>query len=1177
MSLAGVSVTPQCKTVSILLYLSILFVMHLMLCQQLYAQGSAGRISGTVTDQSGGAVTGAQVDVTDVERGLTRSLKTDQAGEYVAPDLLPGMYTVHVEAAGFKMIEHTNIQLEVGKDVRVDAVLEPGAATSTVLVTAEVPMVDDTSATLGGTLSNETINDLPLNGRNYENLLQLRPGVTIYPGGGAFTQSTNGGRPDENVYLIEGLNNDEPFSGMSVINGATIAGDASTILPIDAIQEFNVAENPKAEYGWKPGAIVNVGLKSGENTVHGTAYAFGRSDAWDARNYFDQVGSPKQPIELQQYGATVGGPIKKDKLFYFLGYEALSYSVGSTNSVSAPVITSLGGDASSSLPDAIAGVQAAGLTPSALSLQLAGCTLGPPIQCTGNLFPANTGASTSFFPNLQSYIKENNGVAKVDYHINDHHTVSGMYFFGQVDGQWNDAPNQVKQQWESVLHTRAQVGSGSWIWTPSSRWVNEFRGGLDHLYQPGFGADHTVNPTTYGINTGVTNPLYFGFPVIRLNGFANFQLGAGGGRPRIQGPDEVYQILDHVSYLHGKHAFKFGGEFLRDNFTGASFTNARGLIRFGDVDAFAATCPPANSPCATTLEDFFAGLPGQGAILAGSPARHVHNEGYAVFFQDDYRIKPTLTLNLGLRYELNTVLKESNDQFGNFDPAIGLVQVGKQISAPYNGDHNNFAPRFGLAWDVRGDSKTVVRAGVGVVYDQLAYDVFLAQGSATTGTIGLGLVPTGAILSGTNGVSIPSPGTIATASVTLPGAALNWNGSSVGGASIFPTGQLQCGDGQGNDPGPCNTFATARNLRTPFVTTWTVDIERTLTKDLALEVGYVGNHGSKLVGVTDINQVDPNSAAEIACGHCEQAGRPFFALYPYLGYIDYLSNLNVSNYNGLQTTLTQRIWHGLTFTAAYTYSHALDEASANEGAGVPLDSTRPGLQYASSDFDVRHRFTLSTTYALPGRESWGQMLKGWQINSIVVLQSGQPWGPQDTSNDFSLTGEVNNPTSSFERWDFVGKPSDFTSNQNPIPYFSGPFPAACTNAANTPGLAASLSQFGCYAQGNSVLIPPAIGTYGTAGRNLFRDSGFRNWDLSIVKGWTFKERLTAQFRAEFFNILNHPNFANPYGGPNGYANNDPSTGLGFGCGCSTPDQAGTNPVLGSGSNRAIQLGLKLIF
>jgi hypothetical protein len=1173
MSVAGV-VLPR-KTVSILFCISILSLVFLTRSQPLRAQGSTGRISGTVTDRSGGAVVGAKVDVTDIQRGLARTLMTDQAGEYVAPDLVPGMYRVHIEGSGFKTVEHTNIQLEVGKDIRVDAVLEPGEATATVLVTAEIPMVDNTSATLGGTLSNETINDLPLNGRNYENLLQLRPGVTIYPGGGAFTQSTNGGRPDENVYLIEGLNNDEPFSGMSVINGATIAGDASTILPIDAIQEFNVEENPKAEYGWKPGAIVNVGLKSGENTIHGTAYAFGRDDSWDARNYFNPVGSPKQPIDLQQYGATVGGPVKKDKLFYFLGYEALSYSVGSTSSVSAPVITTLGGDTANSLPDAIAGVQAAGLAPSPLSLQLAGCTLGPPIQCTGNLFPANTGPTTSYFPNLQSYIKENNGVAKVDYHINERHTVSGMYFFGQVDGQWNDAPNQVKQDWESVLHTRAQVGSGSWTWSPSSRWVNEFRAGLDHLYQPGFGADHTVNPTTYGINTGVTNPLYFGFPVIRLNGFANFELGAGGGRPRIQGPDEVFQILDHASYLHGKHAFKFGGEFLRDSFTGASYTNARGLIRFGDVDAFNGVC--ATPPCATPLEDFFAGTPGQGAILAGNPARNVHNEGYALFFQDDYRIKPTLTLNLGLRYEVNTVLKESNDQFGNFDPALGLVQVGKQISSPYNGDHNNFAPRFGVAWDVRGDGKTVVRAGVAVVYDQLAYDVFLAQGSATTGTIGLGLVPTGALLTGTNGVALPSPGTIATASVSLPGAALNWNGSSVGGASIFPTGQLQCGDGMGSDPAPCNTFAVDRNLRTPFVTTWTVDIERTLTKDLALEVGYVGNHGSKLVGVTDINQVDPNSPAEIACGHCEQAGRPYFALYPYLGYIDYLSNLNISNYNGLQATLTQRLWHGLSYTAAYTYSHALDDASANEGAGVPLDSLRPGLQYASSDFDVRHRFTLSLTYALPGKNSWGQMLKGWQINSIAAVQTGQPWGPQDTSNDFSLTGEVNNPTSSFERWDFIGKPSDFTSNQNPIPYFSGPFPAACTNAANTPGLMASLNQFGCYAQGNSVLIPPAIGTYGTAGRNLFRDSGFRSWDLSVVKGWTFKERLTAQFRAEFFNILNHPNFANPYGGPNGYANNDPSTGFGFGCGCATPDQAGTNPVLGSGSNRAVQLGLKLIF
>src|SRR5580700_8352921 len=279
-------------------------VLLLVVSAALPAQTTTGRILGTVQDQSGGVLPGAIVTITDVQRGVTRTLTADAAGEYVAPDLIPGTYKVRAEAKGFKAVERENILLEVAQDVRIDFSLPAGDATQTITVTEEVPLLNTTSATLGGTLSNETINDLPLNGRNYENLLQLRPGVTIYPGGGAFTQSTNGGRPDENVYLIEGLNNDEPFSGMSVINGATIAGDASTILPIDAIQEFNVEENPKAEYGWKPGAIVNVGLKSGENKIHGTAYAFGRSDWWDARNYFNQVGTEKQPFFFNHTATT---------------------------------------------------------------------------------------------------------------------------------------------------------------------------------------------------------------------------------------------------------------------------------------------------------------------------------------------------------------------------------------------------------------------------------------------------------------------------------------------------------------------------------------------------------------------------------------------------------------------------------------------------------------------------------------------------------------------------------------------------------------------------------------------------------------------------------------------------------------------------------------------------------
>ena len=316
----------------------------LLMCLPLFSQGSYGRILGAVTDQTGGVIAGATVTVLDVDRGISRTLTTDDAGEYNAPNLQPGKYIVRAEAKGFKTVERQNIILEVGKEPRVDLSLQPGEQTQTVTVTESIPLVETTNATLGGTLNNAQISDLPLNGRNYQNLMGLRPGVMIQPGGGPWTQSTNGVRPDESGWMVEGVLNVNFFDARPVAGMPSPFQDAATILPVDAIQEFNLMESPKAEYGLKAGAIVNVGIKSGTNTLHGAAYAFGRTDAWDARNYFNPApiggvcaGNPNTPViacnklatQLKQFGGVAGGPIKKDKLFFFGGYEGQRSTIGS--------------------------------------------------------------------------------------------------------------------------------------------------------------------------------------------------------------------------------------------------------------------------------------------------------------------------------------------------------------------------------------------------------------------------------------------------------------------------------------------------------------------------------------------------------------------------------------------------------------------------------------------------------------------------------------------------------------------------------------------------------------------------------------------------------------------------------------------------------------------------------
>jgi Carboxypeptidase regulatory-like domain/TonB dependent receptor len=1193
----------------------------LLLALPASAQSTAGRALGTVTDQSGAAVAGATVVVTDVQRGTTRTLTTDASGDYVAAELIPGTYKIQVESKGFKKVERPNVVIEVASDVRADFTLQPGQVSETVMVTEDVALVNTTSSTLGGTLSNQEINDLPLSGRNYENLLQLRPGVMRYPGGGFSTTSADGLRAEDNAYFVEGLFNSEPYSGQAIINGAGIAGDSATILPIDAIQEFNVQQNPPAEYGWKPGAVVNVGLKSGTNKVHGSAFGFGRDGVMDARNYFNDSPNPKLTRTLEQFGGSLGGPIVKDKVFFFGAYEGQRYNVGNSyGGVTSPSMMHMApngtcsfgfaGDCANSIPDAIADIQLApgsvGAIISPASLLISGCTMtGTAVACNGSGFPTNnqTDIGTSLTASdaigitngFNNVVHVNNFVGKVDDRLSQRHSISGTYFFGNNSGNVEDFP-ELQPKWLSTIHTRAQVVGGNWIWTPSARLVNEARVGYNRLYQPTLPDDLNTPASAYGLDT-LTGANTGGLPRIGFGGY--FFPGLGGFKwPKFQGPDSITQFVDHISYTKGKHALKVGGELHYNKVTNASYGNARGSITFLGGVVSAGPPPATAAPASSPLEDFFAGAPFKSSVEVGNPTLHLHNWAYSGFFQDDFRATKNLTLNFGVRYEFSSVPQEANNLLGNFDPNLGLVQVGHQISSLYNPDHKNFGPRAGFAWDIRGNGRTVLRGGGGLIYETVNWQSFVAFNNA----FGPGSVPTGAPIDPGGDTS---GGTITTSNVTVKNF-LNYpttwdavNGPLYGGSTV------DCSPVKpsGNPGSPCPIMTVDRGLTTPYVWNWTLSLQHSFTPNLSLEAAYVGNRGTNLTGIRDINQPPVGSDYNPACADpalnsLDQLCLPFNGKFPFLANIFQMGNVYRSNYNGLQVTLNARNYHGLSMVAGYTYSHASDDVGANwdfgYGSGLPQNAHDVAAEYANSDFDIRHRLTVSLTYAIPGRKGFGQMREGWEINSIITLQSPQFWGPMDEGTDAAGVGPLptSPPANSPIRWSLYragtasfGNPSDFKSGKGVgyILHTGSSIPAACAASAlaedggTTPGAQTqSLDNFGCYASGNSVMMAPPLGSFGNMGRNILQDTGFKNFDFSLAKNFHFGEQYRLQFRAEFFNILNHPNFANPYGGQNGFGLNDPSAPS-FGCGCATPDIAAANPAVGSGGPRSIQLGAKFVF
>ncbi len=691
----------------------------------------------------------------------------------------------------------------------------------------------------------------------------------------------------------------------------------------------------------------------------------------------------------------------------------------------------------------------------------------------------------------------------------------------------------------------------------------------------------------YGLLAG---SLGCGIPTTSISGFTG---NLGFSNARVDKENSI-QGSDSVSYTRGTHQFKFGMDAIALTALGSKVVDTlSGTVAFGATgfNAFNFTNGSTTS-AATPLEDFLAGDPSSESIRAGSPVRYLTMGRYAAFAEDDWRIVPRLTLNLGLRWELQTAVHESNGLLGNFAPgtSTGMIQTNHLFS-----NLSHYEPRIGFAWDVFGHGRTVVRGGGSLMYALPQLTGYVAGGGNDAGS-----EPTGATLYTVNGAAIQPTGTI-TSVVTTP--APITSGSlittslpfTVSPTPIF-TPVAQCGNGlapvaplaanhPAQNPAPCSASGGDPSLNPMFpLYLWHLNVQHALSTNTSIDVGYVGSHASDLAFTYNLNLPAPG----VTGGTAEMQRRPYFSIYPWFNAINYYANLGSSIYHSLQITVTQRTSHGLTFNLNYGLSHALGQDS------TITDVLAPKLDYGALPFDARHHLSLTAAWAIPGpQHSPGQMLQGWGLNGSINIVSALPLDITDTKDDVAGTGGG-------ARWTLYGPATPFNKilgGAGTIPCYglassklvassgspsvtvaaAANFPTPCITAATAEGTSpttgqtgiAQLSAIGCYSIAGSAIVPPAQGTFGTMTPNELRGKGNGLLNLSVTKDWKFKERLTTQFRFEVFNVFNRTQYASA-----GINLGAPSA---FGLATATPDVTSGNAVVGSGGPREAQLALRLTF
>jgi hypothetical protein len=1015
-----------------------------------FAQTDTGTISGIVTDASGAVIPSAAVTITQTDTNVHLTLSTNDAGFYSAPSLHPGPYSVEVSKTGFQTQKNTGIELRVQDRLEINVHLALGTTSTAVTVTGTAPVLESETSSLGQVVESKTIDDLPLNGRTFIQLATLSAG-TLPSNRSADKDSfiSNGARSVQNSYLLDGVDNKNRIMGFD-------SNTAQAMEPvIDAIQEFKVQTSSfSAEFGQSAGGVVNVTIKAGTNAYHGVLFEFLRNSDTDATPFFQPAGVGKPAYRQNQFGATFGGPIIRNKTFFFGAWQSSRENSGAPQIASVPTAAEHQGVFPSKVTDPSTNAPFPNNTIPTSRWDTVAAGLLP-------LYPLPNlpGAVSNFFSNPSEVINAD------QYHLKfDHHFGDADNMFVRISQGWSDnlppliLPQPANQQGSAALYQKQFVGSETHVFSPTK--VNEFRLGFMYTSEN----EDLLGPRLfdqYGIKGAYDTPAVKGLPNFTITGFSNLGTAgpgteqiqeAGGGNYPAHKTGKIWELLDNFSWTRGRHAIKFGTDMSRVTMFVFATNSARPGMTFNGSYT-------GSGLGDLLLGDVYTGSTSQ--LQLDTIIQHIYN----FYVQDDWKVSKRLTVNFGMRYELSTPFREEHDRQSNFVVDGGpchaqliLVSQDGMCNAGIGAgqvrlDTNNFAPRLGLAF--QATPKTVIRVGSGVFFGRdevlgiarrLPDNPPFVSAAVFTGTTGVGGVPAFQLQNG------------------------------------FPANALALAASGFNANTTVNSFPF--NFPIAYVEQWNFNIERELGGNFMAQLGYTGSEAKKLPVVVNLNQPFPGPGSV-------NSRRPFQGV----GTIDYYAPLDDSSYNALIAKLERRFSKGLSLLTSYTYGHSIDGGGNNNDSNDPgpQDVRNLSAQRGSSNFDVRQRFVVSGFYALPFGRSRGflnSLVRDWQFNAIYSAQGGLPMTIQ-LASDPSSTGTTARPNR-------IGD-GNLPAGQRTIQHWFD----------------------------TSAFAIPTCVCFGNSGRNIVRGPGFTDVDLGVIRNFQIGERMHLQFRAESFNLANHPNFSLP--------------------------------------------------